>query len=104
MVVGELIPLALSFFGALFGSWALLMPFFEQTPAENGAAESNREQLRSLLLRKDSALTSLAEIEEDHRSGKITDADYALSRDEFMVEATSIEAELETTEPRRGGR
>lgn len=86
----SLIPTAISFFLALLAAWSLLLPCFEQREgAVQGEGESgaDREQRAALVLRKETALTELEELEEDHVTSRITEAEYLQSRAAITAEA-----------------
>ena len=80
MTLGALIAIALSFFLALFASWALLLPFFESESPE-GARGGDRK--RDLVLKRDFMLDALEDLEQDFRSQKITENDYQEAKQEL---------------------
>jgi len=87
----SLIALALSFFLAMLASWALLLPFFEGEEV----ASAGGERRNDLLLKKETVLDALEDLNEDHQSGKISDTQFAESKRELTAQAAEILRDLE---------
>ena len=65
--------------GALIAAAAVAvvaLPFFRPAPDEAAADEAVAERRLELIEERDRALAALKELEFDHRTGKIDDADY----------------------------
>ncbi len=88
----SVIALAVSFLFALAASWALLLPFFESADTVTEVADRRGE----LLLKRETVLDALEDLEDDHRLGKVSDAEYQESRVELTAQAAQI---LENLEP-----
>ena len=90
----SLIALAMSFLLAMIASWALLLPFFEAEESSS-AVPSADETRADLLLKKESVLDALEDLQSDHRNEKITDAQFAESKSELTAQAAEILRQLE---------
>ncbi len=91
----SLIAAAVSFFLALLAVWGLLAPFCRSDSAAAEGADERRERRDALLMRKESALSGLEELEEDHVTKRITDAEYQQGRESLTAEAGEYMESLE---------
>jgi hypothetical protein len=85
-------------------AWPLLSP--ERGAPEQALSPRDRERLE-LLERRDAAYAALRDLEQDHRTGKVADADYESERRRLRAEAADAlrgldrldsEAEIPSTE------
>jgi hypothetical protein len=97
-VLGVVLLIALVVLAVLF----VVVPLLRTSDVEEWAAAS-AEQLRRIELRerRDNAYVALRELELDHDTGKLDDADYAAATAELRAEAVAALAALEEDE-RRG--
>jgi len=75
---------------AAAAAWFIVAPLFRRDAAEAervGAAVSEERDLRS---RHEMLLAALKDLEDDHATGKIDDADYAGQRAELSTQAVAI--------------
>jgi len=84
-----MIILAIVVVSFLVAAW-ILVPLF-RTSQENSAPQTHT----NLEERRDTILRSLKELEFDHSTGKIEDAEYAAQRADFTSQATRIFDQLE---------
>jgi hypothetical protein len=75
--------LVLSVLLTVIVAWFLLKPFLVALPAANA---STAEDLKSLRLQKTRCLELLRDLENDHAAGKMTDNDYAETRQRLRSE------------------
>jgi hypothetical protein len=97
-VLGVVLLIALVVLAVLF----VVVPLLRTSDVEEWTAAS-AEQLRRIELRerRDNAYVALRELELDHDTGKLDDADYAAATAELRAEAVAALAALEEDE-RRG--
>jgi hypothetical protein len=97
-VLGVVLLIALVVLAVLF----VVVPLLRTSDVEQWNAAS-AEQLRRIELRerRDNAYVALRELELDHDTGKLDDADYAAATAELRAEAVAALAALEEDE-RRG--
>ena len=84
---------ALSFLLALIMAWGLLLPYVEgsaESLSPNDGEERREERVQALLLRKETALTELEELEEDRVTKRISLADYEVSKGELTEIAGEV--------------
>ena len=67
-------------------AWPFLSP--ERGAPEQSLSERDRERL-ALLERRDAAYAGLRDLEQDHRTGKVSDPDYAAERQRLRAEAAA---------------
>ena len=88
MLIGILVLVALAATVVALVAW----PLVHERSADTTAPDAHR---LALLERRDAALQALQDLELDHRSGKLTDADAELERQTLRDEAVAALAELE---------
>lgn len=92
-----LVNLVLSLLAAFICSWGLLLPFFSSGQSVDEVNEGQAE----LSLKRDNALNSLLELDQELASGKIAEQDYEHLRAELLAEAAvAIKALDEHTQAR----
>lgn len=74
-------------------AWPFVSPAAE--PPEQALAEPDRHRLE-LLERRDAAYQALRDLDHDHRTGKLTDADYEAERTALRAEAAAALRELDS--------
>jgi hypothetical protein len=96
-VLGVVLLILLVVLAVLF----VVVPLLRTTGVEEWQAAS-AEQLRRIELRerRDNAYVALRELELDHDTGKLDDADYAAATAELRAEAVAALAALEEDEKR----
>jgi hypothetical protein len=96
-VLGVVLLILLVVLAVLF----VVVPLLRTTGVEEWPAAS-AEQLRRIELRerRDNAYVALRELELDHDTGKLDDADYAAATAELRAEAVAALAALEEDEKR----
>jgi hypothetical protein len=77
---------------------ALLPPLFR--PGRDTAAE-REERLDSLRERKRLVLAAIRELDFDHATGKLSDADHAAERERLKKEAAALLEEIDRREAKR---
>jgi hypothetical protein len=99
------VPLALAGLLAALAVVAVALPFLrEPAPASDVLDEPDQAGRRQLALaeRRDRALAGLKELEFDHRTGKVSDADYAETVRSLRREAAAALAALDPPQPSIG--
>jgi len=96
-LLGVVLLILLAVLAVLF----VVVPLLRTTDVEEWKAAS-AEQLRRIELRerRDNAYVALRELELDHDTGKLDDADYAAATAELRAEAVAALAALEEDEQR----
>jgi len=84
--VAQILQVVVSLALALFASWVLLKPMLVNQFPE----DLSREEFKELVLRKEIALTSLEELEQDYRSGKMEEQEYNRLRSELNVSVAQV--------------
>jgi hypothetical protein len=91
--VGMVVAVAVLVTGAvLFVAWPFASP--EREPPEQALSEADR-RLLELRERRDEAYQALRDLDQELRTGKITQADYDLERGRLRAEAAEALAELD---------
>jgi hypothetical protein len=73
-------------------AWPFLSP--ERGRPEDRLSEADRRRI-DLLERRDATYAALRDLEQDHRTGKVTGDDYTAEREELRREAASVLRELD---------
>ena len=73
-------------------AWPFLSP--ERGRPVDRLSEADRTRIE-LLERRDAAYAALRDLEQDHRTGKITDEDHAVERGRLRTEAAEVLRELD---------
>ena len=79
----------------LLVAWPFLSP--ERGAPEQALSEGDRRRL-TLLERRDAAYAELRDLEQDHRTSKVSDADYATERRRLRAEAAAALRSLDQLE------
>ena len=91
--VGMIVAVAVLVTGAvLFVAWPFASP--EREPPEQALSAADR-RLLELRERRDEAYQALRDLDQELRTGKITQADYDLERGRLRAEAAAALAELD---------
>jgi hypothetical protein len=91
--VGMVVAVAVLVTGAvLFVAWPFASP--EREPPEQALSAADR-RLLELRERRDEAYQALRDLDQELRTGKITQADYDLERGRLRAEAAAALAELD---------
>jgi hypothetical protein len=91
--VGMVVAVAVLVTGAvLFVAWPFASP--EREPPEHALSAADR-RLLELRERRDEAYQALRDLDQELRTGKITQADYDLERGRLRAEAAAALAELD---------
>ena len=83
---------ALVMLAVLVVAWPFVSP--ERDGPEERLSEDDRRRL-ALAEARDAAYASLRDLEQDLRTGKVTEADYAAERDRLRAEAARVLRELD---------
>ena len=83
---------ALVMLAVLVVAWPFVSP--ERERPEQRLSEDDRRRL-SLAEARDAAYGSLRDLEQDLRTGKVTEADYQVERDRLRAEAARVLRELD---------
>jgi hypothetical protein len=83
---------ALVMLAVLLVAWPFVSP--EREGPEQRLSEEDRRRL-SLAEARDAAYGSLRDLEQDMRTGKVTEADYRAERDRLRAEAARVLRELD---------
>lgn len=94
---GSWISLGLAFVGAIFVLW----PLRQRARTSHDLAAESLSSSRDLQSQQEMLLTSLRDLEDDHATDKISDADYAELRARLSGEAIEVMRKLDTAEEQR---
>ena len=94
----DLLGLVIVCFAALYVAYPLLT-------ARRGLLPADTDGERDLLRQRDTLYREIADLDFDHRTGKVSEEDYREQREEYLEEAAAVLRELDETpaidEPQR---